>query len=180
MDTQTFLNNLKEYADSFTEESKNINDFYDFFKENYDAYSSATSEERDKIRELVISPPQEDDKPKSFLEKIFKSKQKTCQIPGLLIGYVIDRALPQLKSTGNDIWLTSGLVAMSMENCYSDWRDTHVFLSDLYQSAETKGMNPEPYFLKIAEISSDKNQKYVDTPMKEMMAKIEWFKSEKE
>jgi len=180
MDTQTFLNNLKEYSDSLTEKSKNKYAFYDFFLDNYDAYIFATSGERDKIRELVISPPQEDDKPKSFFEKIFKSKQKTCQIPGLLIGYVIDKALPRLKSSGNDIWLTSGLVAMSMENCYSDWRDTIVFLGDLYQSAETKGLNPKSYFLEIAEISSDKNQKNADTPMKELMAKTEWFKSKEE
>jgi hypothetical protein len=180
MGTQTFLNNLKEYADRLKEETQNLDEFYGFFEENYDVYISATPEEREKIREFVISPPHEDNKPKSFFEKLFKPSQNTSDITGLLVRYIRYRALPQLDSTGDEKWLISGLVAISMENCYSDWRDTLTFLKDFYQAAEIKGMNPEPYFLKIAGISSDKNQKYVDTPMKEMMAKIEWFKSEKE
>jgi hypothetical protein len=64
-----------------------------------------------------------------------------------------------------------------MENMGSDWRDTMGMLDDLYKSAESKGINPEPFFAKIAEISSRDVTSGGDRPMNEFMAKTEWFKN---
>jgi hypothetical protein len=95
----------------------------------------------------------------------------------LLHEYVRERVIGQLKSTGDKVWLMRGLVAISMENMGSDWRDTMDLLHTLYKSAESKGINPEPSFAKVAEISSRDVPSGGDRAMNEFMAKTQWFKN---
>jgi len=105
MDAQTFLDNLKSYADRFTETSQIPDGFFDFFESNYETYINATTEEREEIRGFVKSPS----KPKSFFGSLFQSNKETSQIAHLLLIYVKDRVLPQLKSTKDTAGYTEGL-----------------------------------------------------------------------
>ncbi|HEY5730433.1 MAG TPA: hypothetical protein VIS72_10310 [Anaerolineales bacterium] len=112
MDIQTFLDNLKKFADRFSETSQIPTEFYDFFKNNYQAYVSATDEEREKVREF-IKPPR-----KSFWKGLVRSKKGTNEVSNLqisnsLLTFVKDKALPQLKSTKDTKWLYKGLVAIA-------------------------------------------------------------------
>ena len=166
MDTQTFLDNLKDYADRFKETSQIPDGFYDFFESNYETYISATTEEREKIRGF-IKPPF---KRKSLWEALFQPKQSTSQtsnlqISGILLMYVKNRVLPQLKSTKDKEWITRGLVAMSMENLAGEFHDkdylgeytsgdASLLIIDLYVTSEEIGIDLEPLFEKIAEISN--------------------------
>lgn len=174
MDIETFLNSLKLYADRFTDLSQSSSDFFDYFESNYETYISATTEEREKIRSFVKSPS----KPKSFLERLFQPKPSTSQISSLLLIYVKDRVLPQLKSTKDTAWLYRGLVAISMDDfagifddqaytTYPMKGDASFLIADLFVTAEEAGITPDSIFKEIAEISSNKNIKYL--PMKELM-----------
>lgn len=174
MDIETFLNSLKLYADRFTDLSQSSSDFFDYFESNYETYISSTTEEREKIRSFVKSPS----KPKSFLERLLQPKPSTSQISSLLLIYVKDRVLPQLKSTKDTAWLYRGLVAISMDDfagifddqaytTYPMKGDASFLIADLFVTAEEAGITPDSIFKEIAEISSNKNIKYL--PMKELM-----------
>ena len=180
MDIQTFLDNLKSYADHFAETSQIPSEFFDFFESNPETYISATNEEREKIRGFVKSPS----KPKSFFGNLFQPKQSTSQISHLLLIYVKDRALPQLKSTKDKEWIIRGLVAMSMENLagnfydkdylggYTDG-DASLLLIDLYVTSEEIGIDPKPLFENIAEISNAKGAMTISGLMRgEYLGKI--------
>ena len=164
MDTQTFLDELKSYAERFAETSQIPDEFHDFFESNYETYISATAEEREKVREFIKPPRQ------SFLKSLFQSKKGTSevsnlQISDLLLAYVKDRILPQLKSTKDQEWIVRGLVAMSMENLAGKFYDKHylgeypsgdasLLLIDLHVTSEEIGIDPKPLFDDIAEISN--------------------------
>jgi hypothetical protein len=174
MDTETFLDNLKIYTDRFAQTSQIPSEFYDFFGSNYETYVSATSKEREKIRGFVESSS----KPKSFLGSLFHSKQETSQIAHLLLIYAKEKVLPQLKSTKDTAWLYRGLAAISMDDftgtfddqAYTGYPmkgDASFLLADLFVTAEEAGITPDSIFREMAEISSNKNKKYL--PMKEFM-----------
>lgn len=172
MDTLTFLDNLQNYADRFKEISQLPNEFIDFFESNYETYISATDEEREKIREFIKPPRQ------SFLKSLFQSKKGTSedsnlQISTLLLTFVKDKALPQLKSTKDTVWLYRGLVAIAMDD-FTGTIDHEIYpgnavllLADLFITAEEVGITPKPIFIEISEISSDKAKN--GTAMKELM-----------
>jgi hypothetical protein len=172
MDTQTFLDNLKSYVDRFTESSQIPSDFFAFFESNYETYTSATPKERDDIRAFVSSPS----KPKSLFGSLFRSNKETSQIAHMLLVYVKERVLPQLKSTKDATWLYRGLAAISMDDfagafddqaytAYPMKGDALFLLADLFVTAEEAGINPDPIFIEIADISSSKIKKY--SPMKD-------------
>lgn len=174
MDTQTFLDNLKIYTDRFTESPQNSSDFFDYFESNYETYVSTTPEEREKIRKFIKSPS----KPKSFLGNLFQSNKEASQIAYLLLIYVKDRVLPQLKSTKDTAWVYRGLAAISMDDftgtfddiaytVYPMKGDALFLLADLFVTAEEAGITPDPIFKEIADVSSNKSKKY--SPMKDTM-----------
>ena len=162
MDTQTFLNKLKELADSYNESQQNTNEIFDYLDTNYEVYINATPEEREKIRWFVKSPS----KPKSFFGRLFQFKQENSPIAHLLLIYVKERVLPQLKSTKDSTWLYRGLAAISMDNftgTYTDQDapylgDASLLLADLFVSAEETGIAPETIFKEIADVSSNKSK----------------------
>jgi hypothetical protein len=141
-----------------------------FFDANYETYLNATDKERNEIRETIS-------------KMYYPSPQSGIvhymghYMEELLFRYVREHTIDKLKATGDDTWLTRGLIAISMENCGYDWRDTLTILGDLYKAAETKRINPDLSFLKIAEISSGDAPRGGTTPMNDMMAKTERFKS---
>jgi hypothetical protein len=51
-------------------------------------------------------------------------------------------------------WLRQGLAAISIENARIDSRDTMVVASKLYRQAEQAGIDPQPHFEAMAEMSS--------------------------
>jgi|GEM_PF-5672078 hypothetical protein len=172
MDTKAFLNNLKINADRFAESPQISSEFFDYFESNFETYISATPEEREKIRSFIKSPS----KPKSFLGSLFQSKQETGQIAHLLLLYVKERVLPQLKSNKDTAWLYRGLAAISMDDfsgtfddqAYTSYPmkgDASFLLADLFVTAEEAGLNPDPIFQEIANASSSKSKKYL--PMKD-------------
>lgn len=168
IESRESMEKFENAVDEFKKETRNkrdlVNEIFNFFDENYEAYFQATEEQRRRIRETVY---------KSYYPSVPLSNFYI----DLLHEYVRERAIGQLNSTGDKVWLIRGLVAISMENMGSDWRDTMGMLETLYKSAESKGIHPEPFFAKIAEISSREVPDGGDRPMSEFMAKTEWFKN---
>lgn len=174
MDIQTFLNNLKRYTDRFIQSPQSSNEFFDYFENNYEIYLSASPEERERIRDFVKSQKIEGKENKSFFGRLFQPRHDASQIAYLLLIYVKERALPQLKSTGDKLWLMRGLIAISMDNfigkfddpayiAYPMQGDCIFLLADLYVTAEEKGIDPKPIFEEIANISDDKNTSLHDS-----------------
>lgn len=171
MDIQTFLINLKRHADLFTESSQSSSDFFSFFEANYDVYRSATPEERETIREFVKSPPEKEEKPQSFFGKLFGPRSKNSQIAHLLLLYVKEKALPQLKSTKDPVWLYRGLTAIVMDDFSGTFNDkayvgypmegdATFLIADMFVTAEEIEINPEPIFKEMMEFSNPKSTKY--------------------
>jgi hypothetical protein len=172
--TQESMAKFDTAVNEFEKEIRQTNDLFEkifnFLDANYEVYLHANAMERTEIRSAIskIYYPG----PTSGIVHYMGNYMEE-----LLVRYVREQVLGKLKATGDEEWLLRGLIAISMENCGSDWRDTLTILGDLYQAAEIKGINPEPFFLKVAEISSDETPRGGSTPMNEMMTKLEWFKS---
>jgi len=168
-----FNNAVNQFETEVKHSNNLIEKIYSFFDANDEVYLNATDQERNEIREatskLYYPAPQS-----GIVHYMGYYMEE------LLFGYVRKHVIDKLETTGDDIWLTRGLIAISIENCGSDWRDTWTMLGDLYKAAETKGINPEPAFLKIAELSSRGTPRGGTTPMNEMMAETEWFKNKEE
>jgi hypothetical protein len=123
--------------------------------ENYTVYINATPSERAEIRLLVG-----------------KQGKLNRHFEDLIMKYVREWVIQQLRVTGKRIWLTRGLVGMSIENSSIDYRDTLTSMAELYTAAEEKGINPKNDFQKISNISSDEIPTGGTTPMKKLMAGI--------
>jgi len=159
MDTNIFLNNLKEFADRYSNSPQNSGDFFNYIDNHYNEFIQANPAERKKIR--------------SFIKGGLFNKNK---IAFALLMYVKDRVLPNLKSTKDEAWLVRGLVAISMENRVDKFldkdymgaypkADAQLLLADLYVTSEEVGINRTPIFEKIADISDTKGV----LPMNELM-----------
>ncbi len=130
-------------------------EIYGFLDTSYDVYIKVTHEQREEIRGIIrdsyhVSQPH-------FMED-------------LLMSYVDERARKKLRDTGDKIWLLRGLIAISMENCGTDFRDTLTQLVYLYIAAEEKSMNPEEEFQAIAKLSSHEEPRGGTEPMSKLMA----------
>ncbi len=152
---------LKKFEEGIRAKHDLLSEIFDFLDSNYEMYFQATSQQRDKIREIIGECNFIDHRGhiNRFLED-------------LLMRYVDERAINRLGSTGDKEWLTRGLVAMSMENSGSDFRDSLSHLVGLYIVAEEKGIDPEPDFQNIARISSTEKPRGGSQPMSQMMANI--------
>jgi hypothetical protein len=78
----------------------------------------------------------------------------------------------RLADTCDDRWLRLGLVAVSIDDNGTDFRDTYVVLGALYLSAVRCGMEPGPYFQEAAEISSGISKVEL-TPMRDFLLGFE-------
>jgi hypothetical protein len=88
-----------------------------------------------------------------------------------LINYVY-RAAGRLQSPVDRQWLPLGLAAISIEDCRMDFRDTLMALAELYVAAEKAGIDPEPDFREVAELSSSQVPSGGTTPVSEMLFKF--------
>jgi hypothetical protein len=149
---------LKEFQVSLRNQSDLISEIYNFVDQNYVVYLHATAQEREEIRNKVTNCYHVDERGKSnrFLENLF-------------FEYTKERAIPKLGETGDKIWLTRGLVAMSIENSGIDYRDSILALRDLRNVAKDKNIDPEPEFVRIAQISSIEIPRGGSTPMSKLM-----------
>ena len=66
-------------------------------------------------------------------------------------------------------------MALSLENCGRDDRDTLITLADLYVSAESLGIAPTHLFMKIAEISSKERPRGGITPVSEILRNFDTY-----
>ena len=58
-------------------------------------------------------------------------------------------------------WLKIGLVAASIEDNRTDFRDTYMALGGLYVAAARAGLEPVPYFRDIAALSSERMRQFL-------------------
>jgi len=78
----------------------------------------------------------------------------------------------QLADTSNVRWLRLGLVAVTIDDNGTDFRDSYVALGDLYVCAVRGGIEPGPYFEEAAEISSGVSNMEL-TPMRDFLLRFE-------
>jgi hypothetical protein len=133
------------------------NKIYEFLDRNYDVYLKSSSEEREKIRELV--------------KKHHVGSKSLNMLDLFLIGY-IQTAAKNIKSTGDKTWLLRGLVVSAIENSLRDQRDNTFSLAYLYVMAEEKNLNPRPEFQAIAELSSNELSSAGTLSMSELMQDV--------
>src|SRR5688500_9986679 len=81
------------------------------------------------------------------LEKVIASFAGNRDFENLLFEYT-NRAIDQLKNTGEEVWLLRGLVSSSLENCGIDYRDFLGALSGLFAASKAHGINPISHFLR--------------------------------
>lgn len=86
-----------------------------------------------------------------------------------LINYA-HRAAKRLQSPTDKEWLRLALAAISIENCDGDFRDTLMALAELYVAGERAGIDPEPYFKDVAELSSCQAPSGGTTTLRDMLS----------
>lgn len=86
-----------------------------------------------------------------------------------LIAYAY-RAAKRLESPADKEWLRLGLAAISIENCGADFRDTLMALAELWLAGERAGIDPEPYFKEVAELSSCQAPSGGTTTLRDMLS----------
>ncbi len=124
-----------------------------FLDDNYDLYYTATPEECQKIRESI------------GVNREFED---------FLLSYAQDIA-SRVNSADDVVLLKKGLVALSLENCGRDDRDTWVTLADLYVTAESVGIDPKPLFLEVAKISSKERPRGGSIPLGEVLINFDTY-----
>ncbi len=67
----------------------------------------------------------------------------------------------KLQSTGAPRWLQRSLAAQSLIDQRRDFREVYLSLGTLYIAAKEAGIDPQPYFRAIADISSSKTNKFL-------------------
>jgi hypothetical protein len=158
-DYHHYLKAFNEYESNLRNQSDLIGEIYDFLDHNYEVYLNASSEQQEEIRKTVTNAYYIDDKGSvsHFLED-------------LSLRYANERARPKLKETGDIVWLTRGLIAISLENSGIDSRDSIMALHELRKVANEKITDPKQEFARIARISSNEKPRGGSTPMSELMA----------
>lgn len=150
---------FEEFEANLRKKEDLLGEIYDFIDKNFEVYLSATHQECEDIRKSVTNCYHIDKNGKAnhFLEDLF-------------LCYVNERAIPKIKETGDKVWLTRGLVAMSIENSGIDYRDSILALSELRKISRDKNIDPNPEFKKVAEISSNEKPRGGETAMSKLMA----------
>lgn len=150
---------FKEFETNLRMQEDLLGEIFEFIDNNYDVYFNATPQECEEIRKTVTNCYYVNEKGRfwRFFEDLF-------------LRYVNERAIPKIRETGDKIWLTRGLVAMSIENSGIDYRDSILALSALRKAASEKNIDPNPEFERVAKISSTEKPRGGETPMSKLMA----------
>jgi hypothetical protein len=94
-------------------------------------YISGTAEERETLRSFFSSTDR-------CLRHLFM---------------VIGRTAKEFEALPSETSFEYALAAISLENNRLDYRDSYMLLGHLYLTAEREGINPDPLFQRIADIS---------------------------
>lgn len=154
-----YRNALKQFESKLREQQDLIGEFFDFLDNNYEVYVNTTAEQRREIRTTI-----------SNCYDVGNNGSVTRFMEDLLMKYLDERVKINLRETTDKRWLLRGLVAISLENCGIDYRDTLTQLVYLYIAAEEASLNPEEDFQAIAKISSHDESRGGSESMSEMMA----------
>ena len=148
---------VKQFEETIRKQYDLIEEIYDFLDLNYESYRRATPEERTEIRSIIKN--NQYPVPKKGI-----SYYMDYYLASLLLKYVKQRAIANLRSSGENIWVDRGLVGISIENFTVDYLDTLSLLADLYVTSMEKKVYPEFRFKEISSIS--------DGEMSELMTNI--------
>lgn len=128
-------------------------EIFSFFDVNYGAYLQANDLQRREIRSIII-------------DTAYALRYEEKPLNYYVISYmqmIIEKyrwyAFKDFKLTGDEIYLTRALVAVSMEDCCCDFRELLTYLARLYVTAERKNIQVKKIFDSIAEISSHETPK---------------------
>ena len=155
-----YTNAVNEFEAKLREQHDLIDEFYVLLDNNFEIYMNATLDQRNKIRSAIAN-----------CYYVSNSGSITRFMEDLLLKYLGERVRKNLRESGDKIWLLRGLVAISLENCGVDYRDTLRQLVYLYIAAEDTGIDPQEDFQSIAKISSQEEPRGGSAPMSEMMAR---------
>ena len=155
-----YTNAVNEFEAKLREQHDLIDEFYVLLDNNFEIYMNATLDQRNKIRSAIAN-----------CYYVSNSGSITRFMEDLLLKYLDERVRKNLRESGDKIWLLRGLVAISLENCGVDYRDTLRQLVYLYIAAEDTGIDPQEDFQSIAKISSQEEPRGGSAPMSEMMAR---------
>lgn len=161
-----FYSAVKQFERDVKKDYDLIDEIFEYLDSNYESYIHATIEQRSDIRKIVSESCYS---PASGMTVSIYMGNYMAEI---LDKYVTEHVIKELKSTGDTTWLTRGLIAISIEDCCVDFRNTITCLAKLYVAAERKGMNPETAFQTIAKISSTKMPRGGESSVSGMMGTI--------
>ena len=149
-DYQQMVRDVRAFQAQQREKDDLPSEIYAFIDQNCDIYLKATPEERAEIRAVPEAN-------KDFYQ--------------IVSGY-IGRAIGQLADTGDAVWLTRGLVMISIENMARDFRDTLLNIAALYVEAEKHGISPRSVLTAVAKISSQEKPRGGKTSMAETLKRF--------
>jgi hypothetical protein len=140
------------------------NTVYDFLDNTYEIYLNASAVERQEIRNMVK---------KYHIDSKDIREGEPIPLPfSYILNWYSIRVIKNLKATGSEIWLTRGLVAISMLDCIHYRPDDEEHLARLYVTAEKTGIDPKPVYQKISAISNNESTKSGEISTSELIANI--------
>ena len=152
MKVSTFIHQIQELAEKFHWDD-DLDRVTLFLNDNYDVYYTAAPDDCLKTRDAI------------GINREFED---------FLLSYSQDIA-NRIHSIDDVVLLKRGLVALSLENCGRDDRDTWITLADLYVSAENVGIDPKPLFKEMAKISGKERPRGGSTPLSEVLMNFDSY-----
>lgn len=126
MHSKESMAKLNEAAKQFEKEvlqKRNLfNEIFAFLDAEYESYLKATDLQRREIRSVISDTfynLRYEEKPLSYYEGSYMQ---------MVIKKYRHHAFKEFKSSGEEIWLARALVAVSIEDCCSDFRETLTYL----------------------------------------------------
>ena len=157
---------VKQFEKQVLQEKNLFIEIFAFLDANYEAYLNSTDLQRREVRSLIgdtFYNLRYEEKPLNYYESNYMQ---------LVIKKYRHHVFKEFNSSGEEVWLSRALVAVSLEDCCCDFRETLTYLARLYVTAERKNIEPKNLFDSIAEISSHEIKVGYSTPLSEIMMNI--------
>jgi hypothetical protein len=191
MNSIKYLTQLKSYVEQYQDWKEPVKNAITKYLDEHKVFGKLEHDELTRMTQTLSERIQtENNLPErinSFLDQNYLEylsfSQEECEViilflsgnsdfSGFLLTYT-DRAISQLKSTGEESWLLRGLVAITLENCAVDYRDSLGSLADLSLAAKECGIPIKESFRKTAlHASSNKPQGWHESMRKVMMGYV--------
>ena len=84
----------------------------------------------------------------------------------------VNECISQLKATKNGVFFRQALIAVSIDNCAHDFRDTHALLAELAIAAVATGTDIEKHGKAVADLSTNEQTRGGCYSMKATFAKF--------